>query len=133
MEYTIKYGDDYIKFSDFKWFEDDIEIEFLVEVNSDGFCGISTFGCYCGDFEKVMSEIELIYNFKADKTVLRDMYYDSYLRFESDKTGHLCISGTLYALRRDQKLDFEFMADQTSLRDFLRDWRSFKQPWKNYM
>ena len=126
MEYKIQYGDNFIEFSDMKWFEPDIEIEVLVKANSNGFGGASVFGCYYDDFEKFVSELKMVYNFEAYKADLKDMYYDSYLTFKADKTGHIYISGTLYDLHKVQRLDFCFKADQTSLSDFLKKWRTFK-------
>ncbi len=126
MEYKIQYGDNFVEFSNPKWLDKDIEFEFMVTIRSGAFGGTATFDCYCSEFERFASETERMYAFESEKAVLKDRYYGSHLIFQADNYGHIHISGMLYDEHRDQRLDFGFTADQTSLTDFIKNWRTFK-------
>lgn len=126
MEIKIQYKDNFVKFSDLEWFELDTIVEIKISVKSGEFCGAEIFGCYYDEFKKFALELELIYNFKSDKTVLKDTYFGSYVSFEMNKSGHIDINGILNELHREQSLKFRFKADQTSLVEFIKNWRSFR-------
>lgn len=124
MEIKIQHKDNFVEFSELKWFEPDIEVQIKISVQSNEFCGVTIFGCYYDDFEKFALELESVYNFKSSKAVLEDMYNDSYISFEGNYLGHITVNGILYFM--DQSVKFRFTADQTSLIEFIKKWRSFR-------
>lgn len=122
MKYKVQYGDNFIELSDFQKPDNVLSpTEFTVKISSDGFCGAAPFETKNEAFEKFVSDIKEMYNFKTETAVLCDMYIGSKLDLKMDNVGHIRVSGRLYDLHKEQCLDFAFEADQTALCDFVKE------------
>ena len=92
---------------------------FNVSIASNGFSGISLFECDVKSLVQFVHEIKSLYDFKYNNVELNDTCYGSRIIFELKKTGHITISGTIYANAMLNSLNFEFTTDQTMLKKFV--------------
>lgn len=96
---------------------------FNVNVVSGYFSGFSQFTYDVKEFMRFIHEIKELYEFTREIVELRDICYGSIVRFETDKYGHVNISGTIFdkEYAMTQSLTFEFNTDQTAIRTFCND------------
>lgn len=76
-------------------------------------------------FQKFISELEEIYQFKRATTELKDICYGTNVLFSMDKLGHIEMAGTIYGEAMIHEMKFEFHIDQTVLPMFIDDLKSF--------
>ncbi len=123
-QFEIIYLDNYLTISDTIHHPEDAmnsnpyNTVFNLQVKSGVLSGIAE--CEYGIKEclRFADEIKELYEFHTSKVELDDIGYGRHVSFSMDNTGHLTISGKIYGNARIQSLEFEFSADQTSLKGF---------------
>lgn len=93
---------------------------FNIKVVSGLFSGFANCEYDIKEFTKFVKEINNLYEFRCFEVKLQEICYGSYIIFKISKTGHLEISGKIYGQAMLHSLDFEFSADQTSLKPFIQ-------------
>lgn len=92
---------------------------FQVKVASSKFVGIAECEYDRKDWIRFIHDLELLYDFKIEEVVFKDICYGSEISFVMDDTGHLKVSGMIYGCHMTHSMKFEFMADQTVLPSFI--------------
>ena len=77
--------------------------------------------CEIGEFIFFAERLRLVYEFKEEEATLSDYYYANEINFKLLKTGQIKVYGTVYGPQALQHLEFEFMADQTCLKNFIKE------------
>lgn len=91
-----------------------------IRVKSGEFCGVGFCECDIKEFCRFVRELGEMYEFQRSCAVFDDICYGSEVTFESDRTGHLTVSGIVHGRGMIHSLKFEFAADQTVLPGFIK-------------
>lgn len=128
-EYILNSNDRYssLKISNIDYYETDAQggnpynTTAIIEVNSNGFSGVSKFIFDIKSFREFIANINDSYKKLSGDFKFIDLCYGSELKFEFQKFGHICISGILYGEAAVQQLKFEFITDQAVIPIFLKE------------
>lgn len=109
-----------IYFSDIEYPENTL---LHIQLYSNGFSAITTMNVDFKKFKIFISEINNLYNTLKGSTEITEPYGSQKITFSADKTGHINVSGNLYAIfdGNSHSLDFENSFDQTYLKDFVSE------------
>ena len=94
----------------------------LIEVQCDGFSGITCFDAEDFLIADFALQLKDMYDKLEGTAKIQDLYEtDSYIEFAAQKTGHILIKGLIINIKRKhtQQLTFEYDIDQTYLQKFV--------------
>lgn len=95
---------------------------FDVKVVSGLFSGYAPgWECDYKEWKRFVTGLKKMLQFQNKEIGLKDLGYGNEIRFEEDGLGHIEISGKIYGNDRIQSLSFTFMADQTVLKEFVKE------------
>ena len=133
MNPILKYGDNYIEFTDLCYFPEEAKrynpynCTAVLTVRSNGFAGVSPCDFDMRELIRFTDELRKMYDFKLNSTGIQEIGYGGTLDFSLDHTGHIRISGDVFGYAMQHELKFEFEADQTSLAPFIAGLRQFTE------
>ena len=93
---------------------------FNLKVVSGLFSGFAD-GCEC-DYKQnrgLADRLEDLVLFKISEVSFVEIGYGNRIDFRADKTGHIVVSGAIRSGDGSQKLEFEFLTDQTVFPSFI--------------
>lgn len=93
---------------------------FRLAVSSGGFGGIAPCEYDRENFLRLIADLQKMYDFALNHTVLEDQLYGSRVEFSMDAAGHLEVSGKIFGEYMEHSLEFTFPADQTVLKCFVQ-------------
>jgi len=96
-------------------------ITFAVEVMSGNFSGASSFCIPSEPLRDTVSCLNVIYNDLIGSYKVEDYDSSDFILFEFLKYGHLKISGQIGGCHRENYLIYQFVTDQTALREIISD------------
>lgn len=91
---------------------------FNIKIVSGEFSGSSEFEYNIKDFIYFIKELKQLYEFKLHIVELNDICYGSNIKFSLDALGHITILGIIYGSVMEHCLTFQFVTDQTAIRNF---------------
>ena len=78
------------------------------------------------DFADFSMKLTAVYNTLQGEATIKEPYgYEKYLTFSADRTGHIVVQGYLCDDSRSNELRFETVFDQTYLKAFAEELRSY--------
>ncbi len=98
---------------------DMFRVNFDVYVTSGSFCGFGECEYVIKEFSKFVSELQKMYDFKRKSVIFNDICYGSKITFTMDRSGHIEISGTVYADAMQHSMTFCFNTDQSVFLPFI--------------
>jgi hypothetical protein len=101
-----------------------INFTFDLTVLSDGFSGTSHFCVRLDQLEKMCVDLTNMKLTLSGTTILDDNDSDGFVEFEIEPNGRLNISGQVGGRHEDNYLNFKFQTDQTSIDNFVLDFKS---------
>ena len=93
-----------------------------ITLKSSGFCAQTSMAIDIKEFKIFISEIENLYNTLKGSAEITEPYDKQYIKFSTDRTGHIYVAGMLSSNGSDgyfQTLEFENSFDQTYLKSFV--------------
>jgi len=102
-------------------YTDDGYVLFSKKVISGKFSGASNFGVLDDSLREAVSCLSAMYNDLSGVYQLSDDESSDFILFEFLKYGHLKISGQVGGCHRENYLVYQFMTDQTALKEIISD------------
>ncbi|WP_020393843.1 WapI family immunity protein [Thiolinea disciformis] len=101
---------------------DGSEVCCLLEVVSYPFAASVAFIFDCSSLSEFVAALESLYTKLVGEAKLEKQYEETYLSLRGNGRGQIVVSGVLSMLtEHSQRLEFEFVTDQTSLPPFIAD------------
>ncbi len=123
--YCLKGQEGSIDIRDIETFEDKLTCSnntlMWLQVKSGPFAGGARIDVCLEELREFSLNLKNMYECLSGEAFIKEVYGESYLSFTSMKGGHIKVSGILEDCDSNQKLDFDFIIDQTMLRDFAYD------------
>lgn len=92
----------------------------LIKVESDGFCGNTETIISAANLRLLLKKLTEMYNSLEGEITLKNLDYGSNLKIKCDKLGKFHFEGSLINFSF-QQLQFNNIADQTYLNDFIKN------------
>lgn len=126
MDIVLRTNDEnYLGFRQVQRYSDRSGFGASLVVRTHGFCAELLFAAESEPFVAFIEALEEMDRSLTGKARLEAVFEDPYIELELDHTGKVRVSGDLVAYGSPtQRLQFEFMTDQTALGPFARDLRS---------
>ncbi|HTA28273.1 MAG TPA: hypothetical protein VK809_10815 [Bacteroidia bacterium] len=91
----------------------------ILSINVDDFKVKTMISAEISDFEEILTGFKILH-----KTLTQTFYFQHndqrvVIKFAPDKTGHICVSGTVKSVDYKTSLVFEFYTDQTFLPEII--------------
>ena len=119
------YSDDYLGFHNVERYSDRSGFGGRLEVRTHGFRAELSFFVEPEPFVAFIEALEHMDQTLVGKARLKPIFEHPYIDLELDHTGKVRVSGDLVAYGPStQRLQFEFLTDQTAIGPFARDLRS---------
>lgn len=119
----LMHENNFLIIHNFTYLQEDIcyNTSFDLEVRSGSFSGVAPCEYDIKEFRKFVQELLEMYDFKKQIVMLNDICYGSNVRFETDKTGHIVISGEIFGEAMEHSMKFSFVTDQFVLKQFITE------------
>ena len=117
------YENNYLIIDNFDYHNEDAyyNTTFDLQVSSGNFKGLASCEYNIKDFRNFVADLQKMYSFELQTVTLHEICYGSRIQFQTDKTGHIEITGEIYGDAMEHCLKFIFTVDQCVLKQFLSE------------